>query len=351
MSTELYLPQPGEIDFRSVEERPLQAGEVRLRTLYSGISAGTELSLYRGTNPYTRKQWDSRSRLFLPAANPSQTYPLGGFGYEEVGEVVEVGPGVDAPREGDIVYGIWGHRSTAVLPAERAASRILPDGLDPVLGIFSHIGPVALNGIHDAGILIGETAAVFGLGVPGQIAAQLARRSGARVIGVDLFDERLELAHRLGAIDTALNPQQGSPAEAIKALTGGLGADVVIEVTGNAAALNEAIRAAAFNSRVVSLGFFQGEARGLYLGEEFHHNRVQLICSQISASPAHISHRWNRERLVQTVMRLQADGELNLRPLITHVIPFRQAAEAYRLLAEGRGDVLQVVLDFSEAEK
>jgi 2-desacetyl-2-hydroxyethyl bacteriochlorophyllide A dehydrogenase len=347
MGTMLIFPEPGRVEIEAYPERELAPDEVRLRTLYSGISAGTELSQYRGTNPYLQKRWEPARRLFLPAEQPSQEYPLRGFGYEEVGEVIETGSAVTGVHPGQIVYGIWGHRSSHIVTEEYAARRILPGGLDPVLGIFSHIGPVALNGVHDAGILIGETVAIFGLGVPGQIVAQLAKRSGARVVGVDLIDRRLELARSLGAVDLAVSPRAGSPAEKVKELTGGLGADVSIEVSGSPAALNEAIRATAYSSRVVALGFFQGEARGLHLGEEFHHNRINLVCSQISGSAPQISHRWNRERLVRTVMALQADGTLNLRPLITQTFPMEQAAEAYRLLDQRPEEVLQVALDFS----
>lgn len=348
MGRMLVFPRAGAVEFEAYPERDLEPGEVRLRTLYSGVSAGTEMSQYHGTNPALQKRWDPARRLFLEPDQPVQGYPLRGTGYEETGEVVEVGPGVEKVRPGQIVYGIWGHRTGHIVSEEYAAKRLLPEGLEPVLGIFSHIGPVALNGVHDAQILIGETVAVFGLGIPGQIVAQLARKSGARVIGVDLIGRRLALARSLGALDEAINPLEVSPAEQIKELTGGLGADVSIEVSGSPAALNEAIRATAYSSRVVTLGFFQGEARGLYLGEEFHHNRINLVCSQISGSAPGISHRWNRERLVQTFMALQAQKALNLQPLITRVIPFARAAEAYQLLDEHPEEVLQVVLDFQD---
>src|SRR5262249_46341513 len=73
-------------------ERPLGHDDVRLRTLFSGISAGTELTAYRGSNPYLAKQWDNDRRLFIDG-EASREYPLDGWGYEEVGEVAEVGPG------------------------------------------------------------------------------------------------------------------------------------------------------------------------------------------------------------------------------------------------------------------
>lgn len=337
---------PRSISIEHEEDRRLEPGELRVRTLYSGISAGTELSAYRGSNPYLHKKWDAASKLFLAGTAPAHPYPLVGWGYEEVGEVVEIGAEVTQLKTGDLVYGTWGHRTHYILAEELAVRRILPAGLEPVLGIFSHIGAIALNGVHDAGLRIGETVAVFGLGVAGQIVAQLSKASGARVIGVDPLEKRLELAQDLGALDIALNPGQGSPAERIKALTAGRGADVVVEVSGHYAALQEALRAAAYSAKVVSLGFFQGEAAGVFFGEEFHHNRIQLICSQISGVDPAVSYRWNRDRLYQTLMRLQAEGVLDLKPLISHVIPYEDAAEAFRLLDEKPEESLQVVLGF-----
>lgn len=348
MSEVLVFTQPREIAFEAVEDRPLETKEIRVRTLYSGISAGTEMTAFRGSNPYISKQWDAKNRLFLPSESPSQPYPLSGWGYEEVGEVIEVSPDVTGLKVGDIVYGTWGHRTHTVLQEDYASQRVKPANLDPILAIYSHIGPIALNGILDANIHLGETAAVFGLGVLGQVVAQLAKLNGARVFGVDIIEKRLELAKKLGAIEDGFDPRDGSPAEKIKALTNGRGADVTIEVSGSAGALHEAIRAAAYSARVVTLGFFQGEAQGLFLGEEFHHNRISLVCSQIGNVDPSLSYRWGRLRLIHTVMDLQARGALDLRPVITHVIPFRQAAQGFQLLDETPDRALQVVLDFSQ---
>src|SRR5215212_3990231 len=330
-----------------VEEtaRPLQAHEVRLQTLYSGISAGTELTIYRNTNPYQHKRWDAEARLFVPdAANQSVQYPVV-VGYEEVGAVSETGAAVDDLPVGTVVYGTWGHRSEAVVEASHVRERILPAGADPLFGIFSHIGAIALNGILDSSLHLGETVAVFGLGVVGQLVCQLARLSGAEVIGVDLIPRRLQMAEQLGT-NPVLDGRAGSPAEAIKRLTGGRGADVCIEASGSTQALNEAIRAGARDARVVALGFFQGAAQGLYLGEEFHHNRIQIICSQIGGVAPELQPRWDRLRLVHTFMRLAAAGRLHLQPLITHIVPAAEAPALLRRLDEAPADVLQAVLDF-----
>jgi len=107
------------------------------------------------------------------------------------------------------------------------------------------------------------------------------------------------------------------------------------------------VDAAAYNARVVAAGFIQGGASNLLLGEEFHQNRVQIICSKISNGDPALSYRWDRLRMVRTFMELQERKVINLRPIITHIIPFERAAEGYRLLDETPDQALQVVLDFT----
>lgn len=349
MGKVLVFTQARTVGFETYEDRPLEPHEVRLRTLYSGISAGTELTAYRGSNPYLHKQWDPSRRLFLPSEQTSLAYPVSGWGYEEVGEVIEVGGEVRDVKDGDIIFGTWGHRTHHIVEEAYAKDRIQDPSLEPVLGIFSQIGSIALNGVHDARIRIGETAAIFGLGTVGQIVGQLSRRSGARVIGVDRFEKRLDMAHRSAAADILLNAEHGEIAERVRDHTGNLGADLAIEVTGSSAALNQAVRSVAYSARVIALGFFQGEASGLFLGEEFHHNRVNIVCSQISGTDPELSYRWNRLRLAQTFMRLQAEKVVDLRPLISHVLPFEQAGEAFRILDQEPEHALQIVLDLTRS--
>ena len=345
MGRMLVLAAPREVAYESTPDGPLAPDEVRIRTLFSGISAGTELTQYRGTSPFLHKRWDADRHLFVPGES-SLSYPVRTWGYEEVGEVIEVGAAVTDIAPGARVFGTWGHRTHHVASADYVRPRLMPAGADPLFGIFSHIGAIGLNGVHDGRVRIGETVAVFGLGVLGQIVAQAARQSGAHVIAVDRLPARLETARAHGA-QIALNAADGSAAEAIKDLTGGRGADVCFEVTGSTVALNEAIRAAAYSARVVAMGFFQGEAQGLRLGEEFHHNRINLVCSQIGGTDPELQYRWNKLRLWQTAIQLQVEGVLDLRTLITHRAPFERAAELYAALDETPDQVLQAVLEFA----
>jgi len=348
MGKVVVFTQPKTVGFESYEDRPLKPHEVRLRTLYSGISAGTELTAYRGSNPYLHKQWDASRKLFIPAEQPTLQYPVSGWGYEEVGEVVELGSDVSDVSIGEVIFGTWGHRTHHIVGDDYARDRVQAKSPDAIFGVFSQIGAIAINGVHDARIRIGETVAVFGMGTLGQIVGQLARKSGAKVVGVDRFEKRLEIARQSGAADIVLNAGDGEVAERIRAITDNRGADAAIEGTGSTIALNQAIRSVAYSAKVVTLGFFQGDATGLFLGEEFHHNRVNIVGSQIFGTDPELTYRWNRLRLVQTFMRLQADGVIDLKPIISHVVPFEDAGEAFRILDQEPENTLQVVLDYTK---
>jgi len=247
---------------------------------------------------------------------------------------------------GDLVWGIWGHRSEGIVPAERMVGHRLPAGLEPLAGAFARVGAIAYNAVLAADIHLGEDVAVFGQGVIGLLTTRLARLSGATVTAVDALETRLAAARGFGAAHT-LDARRGKVAEALRGLTGGRGADLAIEISGAYPALHEALRSVAPGGRVVASGFYQGEGVGLRLGDEFHHNRIELISSQISGVAPDASHRWSKLRLWQTAVRLQHEGRLNLLPLITDTVPFAAAPALFDRLDRGDPAILQSVLDFT----
>lgn len=339
---------PKLVELVECEQQPLTPGTVRIRTWYSGISAGTELTAYRGSNPYLSKSWDVAQRLFTEGA-PAFSYPVVGWGYSEVGEVVEVADDVDDLTVGDVVYGIWGHRSDAVVPATAVAGRQVPEGTDPLHGIFARVGAIALNAVLGANLHLGEDVAVFGQGVIGLLASQLAHLSGADVIAVDAFEARRKLALQMGAREVVAADVLGGSGERIRALTNHRGVDVAIELSGNYRALHEAVRSVGADGRVIAAGFYQGGGEHLSLGEEFHHNRVQIIASQIGGTPVGLGTRWTPARLVTVFMGQLAAGKVQVAPLISDIVDAAEVAEAFRRLDEGAPQTQQTVLRFEGA--
>ncbi|MEU6997338.1 zinc-binding alcohol dehydrogenase [Nonomuraea sp. NPDC046570] len=342
----ITIQEPGVVQVCEEEEPgELEPGHVRVRTIYSGVSAGTELTAYRGTNPYFTRHWDAERRLFLPGQ--SNAYPLTGWGYQEVGEVVEAAPDVAEPLVGAIVWGIWGHRAEAVLPAAKLAGHALPPHADPLTGVFARVGAIALNAVHAADVHLGDRVAIFGQGVIGLLATRLAVLNGARVLATDPIEARLRLAKAYGAAET-FDALAGSCAEFARKT--GDGADTAIELSGSHFGLHEAIRTVRRGGRVVAAGFYQGEAAGLRLGEEFHHNQVQLVSSQIGGVASWLAGRWDVERLQRTFMELAVTGEVDTTLLVSHVVPAERAAEAFELLDREPDKVLQLVFRFGEGQ-
>ncbi|WP_433438580.1 zinc-dependent alcohol dehydrogenase [Nonomuraea sp. CA-141351] len=335
--------EPGRVRVSLESPADLVPGSVRVRTIYSGVSAGTELTAYRGTNPYLNRHWDTERRLFVDGQ--THAYPLTGWGYQEVGEVVEAASDVADPPVGSIVWGIWGHRAEAVVPAEKLVGHVMPPGADPLTGVFARVGAIALNAVHAADVHLGDQIAIFGQGVIGLLATRLAVLSGARVLAADAIPDRLELARKFGAAEV-IDVRAGSVAEYMRKRIEG--ADSVIELSGTHQGLHEAIRTVRKGGRVVAAGFYQGDAVGLRLGEEFHHNQVQLVSSQIGGVASWLAHRWDVERLQRTFMALVHEGQVEVGDLISHVVPVERAAEAFDLIDKHQSEVLQLVFTFEE---
>src|SRR4051794_11727303 len=282
---------PYDVSLVPFDAPPLVPGAVRVRSWYSGVSAGTELSAYRGSNPYLTRTWDAGRRLFVEGA-PSFAYPVQGWGYSEVGEVVEVAEDVARPAVGDVGHGIWGHRSEAVLPAVAVAGRLW-SGQGPPSGAFAPVGSVALHPPLAADVRLGDRVAVFGQGVIGLLATRLAVLAGAEVVAVDGIETRLEAALAMGATHVVRAHEPGGAGAVVRAWSGGDGVDSAIELSGSDRALHEAVRSVVLDGTVAASGFYQGGAPHLRLGEEFHHNRVRMVASQMSGTPVALGHRWD----------------------------------------------------------
>ena len=344
---ELIVAAPRQIDFVEYAEREPQGSEVRVRTLVSGIKHGTELNLYRGTNPFAEEVWDSQLRVFRPPHAGEQIAPFypHTLGSWAAGVVEAVGPEVQRWRVGDVVHGEWKHRQTAIKPEAKLYP--VPATADPETMLFTDPARFALGAVHDAAIKVGDRVAVFGMGAIGLLAAQLARLNGAaQVIVVDPLPARLALASALGA-EAAVNPAEADAGLAIKRATEGQGVDVAIELSGAYPALQQAVRCVQREGLVVAASYYGGPGT-LDLAREWHHNRVTLRSSMPVWGCTHRSHPlWDLARLEHTAMALLASGALKVAPLVGARVPFEQAADAYALIDRPGNDCVKAVLTYS----
>lgn len=163
----LGVESPYRAGFFEYDEGPAQPGEIRLDTCFTGLSAGTELTFLKNTNPYLFSSWDAATGVFRDG-EPAVRYPVPFMGYMEMGRVIDS----QSPdfRNGDLVAGTWGHKSGHIANSSKDLVVALPPGLDPLLGVFvAQMGPIAANAILYADAFKhGRTPVDFGAGVKGE---------------------------------------------------------------------------------------------------------------------------------------------------------------------------------------
>jgi threonine dehydrogenase-like Zn-dependent dehydrogenase len=360
MNTDTVLSVEGPGEVRLVEEKlpDVPEGGFRVATTHSGISAGTELTYVKGTNPYLGSTWDPALGLFLQGT-PSVEYPVRGIGYMQVGRVVETR--TRAVAEGTPVAMAYGHRTAYV--ADPMADRFveLPGDLDPMLGIYvAHMGPICANGLlHAAADLHGPAVqhlgdgvrgrrvAIVGAGVVGLLTASFALScDAAEVVIVDETPARLAIAAAIGA-NTLL--ADDDPAVELKQrwrhAPNDRGADLVFQCRGQPRALALALRLLRPQGTLVDLAFYTQGADEVRLGEEFHHNGLTLRCAQIGRMPRGLAHAWDRERLShETIALLRSRGRPLREHVITDVVGFADAPQFLADLAARRRQTVQAVL-------
>jgi threonine dehydrogenase-like Zn-dependent dehydrogenase len=359
MPLELVAVAPRTPVLREYEEGLIGPTEIRLRTEFASPKHGTELVGYRNDPAANRPYDPNRGAAFpRPAEEGLKGFPRR-LGNMAVGVVTEAGPDVSRFKPGDRVYGHFPIRETQT--CDQTAADPMPEGmtreaavcLDPAVMAFA---------MRDAGIKLGDRVAVFGLGAIGLMCVQLSRLAGAvEVIGVDFLENRRALAEAYGAT-TTIDPREvnGDAGWAIRQMTGPQGSapvwepgprilggyredltqvgdhgvDVAIETSGSTRALHDAIRAARFGGTICLISYYGGEAAGLYLGDEFHVNRLNLISCRAQSLPMRDFPAWTLQRYATTCAEWLRTGQLRTDGIITPVVPLAEAAEAYREIDE-----------------
>ena len=344
--------------FFGYDEGPAGDGQVRLDLMYTGLSAGTELTFLKGTNPYLHSRWDADQGVFVPG-EPSARFPVNFLGYMEVARVCDArAPGFAG---GDVVASAFGHKTGHTADPAHDLLLRLPAAMDPMLGIFvAQMGPIAANGIlhadaeqFGAGVpflgagVEGRPVLVWGGGTVGLFCALFARRGGAsEVVVVDPAAFRQDVARRMGFVAMGEDEAVHYAKSAWHHRVGGRGAEYVFQTRARSDSLNRALRALRPQGTVIDLAFYQGGMEGTRLGEEFHHNGLAIRCAQISRMPRPLAHAWDQRRLAEETIRLlEAEGEAIRAHMITHVVRFDDAPDFLRHLVADRPDFLQIVFD------
>lgn len=310
-------------------------GQILVKTEISGVSAGTEMMLYRGTYPnLTAKRW--------PDWGSYPVYP----GYELVGTVVETGEGVEEFKVGDRVICLGEHAEYVAVPTSVAAK--IPDDMTSEEATLAVLATTAMHCIRRADIRYGDTVAVVGCGVLGYLVMQHAKNSGARrVVVLDVNDQRLELAAQTGA-DLCINPAKEDAPEALRAFNGGILADVVIEVTGANGTTEQALQLVRERGRVVLLGWNTEDVHFSF--SEFYFKEATVIASQAIGPAPGIPYsyvRWTSDQSLRWAVELLSQHKLTGKYFTPTRFPASEIATVYDKIDHRDSSVgLQTVLEW-----
>jgi threonine dehydrogenase-like Zn-dependent dehydrogenase len=332
-SLNVLFTAPGAVELRSEPVAPPKAGEVLCQALRSLVSIGTETQALRGVfEPGT--MWAGWVR-----------YPFHP-GYSMVASVVEVGAGVEQIRPGDRVAVSGNHRQLFTSPATECYP--LPEGISDEEGTWALLANTTQLGVRRAALELGESVAVIGLGVLGQLVAQYCRVSGARrVIAINRRPTRLGLARDHGATHTIQADAAGAYDE-VKRITGGAMLDAVFDVTSGAAALAPATRLARRLGRVVLLADSPTPSQA-HLGPNVVSNSLTIMSvhGSLRSEPTSAFHPWGVRGMTELFFDLLQQGRMRVSSLVTHRHSPLDAPEVYAGLLEDSSSALGVIFDWT----
>lgn len=371
------LIRQGQVVVEDVPAPLVEPGTVLVRVDHSCISAGTEMSGVRSSGlPLWKralqdpdKVWKMVQMVATQGVSATRTVVENRLasgasgsptGYSAAGIILEVGEEIDDLAIGERVAcaGAQYAHHAEIISVPRNLVVPVPETLQFSAASTVTLGAIALQGVRRAQPTLGETFIVLGLGILGQLTAQLLHVNGCRVIGTDLYRERIELALQLG-MDAGVHPDDGSDIEQVARLTDGIGADGVIitAATPSDAVISTAFRMCRKKGRVVLVGDV-----GLHLNRtDFYEKELDFLIST-SYGPGRYDRRyeeqgldypvayvrWTENRNMAEYLHLLAERKLDVTPLIGTVYPIEQAAQAYAALDSGENRLLTVLLSYPQ---
>jgi 2-desacetyl-2-hydroxyethyl bacteriochlorophyllide A dehydrogenase len=328
----VVFAEPKRVEIREMETPDPKPDQVGIRTVFSGISQGTE-------------RWALTGRYGHYDHDFSAYYPCSP-GYQAAGVVDAVGSEVTDLHIGDHVFapgsrftdadhkypGPCAASHSGYLVTSRSGVTRVDPKVDLAAASLYHMAGVSRHGVRLAKVQPGDLVVVIGLGMIGQMSAQAARRVGARVIATDLIPIRVELAAKHSA-DRALNANDESLEDVVRSEAAN-GADVVIDTTGDHRMFDRCLNLIHVEGRIVMQGYYPDP-----VSIDFHPTHLQRPTVVFPCG-------WDDERNGELADDM-ASGRIAIEPLITHRIPFSQAASAYELVVEHPERSLGMVFDWS----
>jgi threonine dehydrogenase-like Zn-dependent dehydrogenase len=315
-----WLRSPGEGEIRTVPLPEAGPDDVLVRTLFTGVSRGTETTVFRGGVP--ANQYAAMRAPFQEGEFPAPVK----YGYLNVG-IVEKGP---AELSGRTVFCLYPHQTAYVVPAASVVA--VPDGVPAARAVLAGTVETAVNALWDAAPLVGDRVTVVGAGMVGCcVAALLARFPGVRVQLVDTEPGRAEVAAALGV--AFATPERAED-----------GRDLVVHTSATEAGLRRSLTLLAPEGEVIELSWYGDREVSLPLGEAFHSGRLAVRSSQVGAvSPARRSRRSYADRLA-IALDLLRDPRFDA--LITGQSRFEELPDVLSRLASGALSALCHVITY-----
>lgn len=324
-----------ELQTAELDAPVLSANEVLLDTEYTFISSGTELANYTGREPkvFQKGEW---------CAYPWRS------GYANVGIARDIGTDVTRTTIGERVFTYGRHASTIRYSQERLIAPV-PRAVEPDVVAASRMAGVAMTAIVVAEIPTNATVIVFGMGLVGNLAAQMFQIHGCRVIGVDPVAARRALAQRCGIEHTVGGTPDESQAQLQELTNGGLG-NITIDAVGHSGVVMQALRATANHGQLVILGSPRVSVPGdlTALLSETHLRWITIRgalewCVPMYPDIGNRTSQWSKQ---QTIFDWIARGQLQVEPLVSHHLKPEQIKQAYDGLLNEPSVYTGVVLDW-----
>ena len=337
-SKSLYFISPGVLEVREDAVPDPGHNQVMVRTQFSAISAGTEMLLYRGQFPDNLPLDENISSL-----SGAVKYPLK-YGYAVVGEIMQVGSGVEAIWIGKKVFAFHPHSSHFI--AEINELMPVPEGLSLEDAVFFPNMETAVSFILDGAPRIGERVVVMGQGIVGLLTTALLEKFPlCSLVTFDHYEMRRKFSVDLGA-DQSLDIKNSKDLAQNPEFTTNLihMADIVYELTGNPDGINLAIETAGYEGRIVIGSWYGKKKAEIDLGGWFHRGRLRLVSSQVSQIDSSLSSRWDKKR--RYVLTWEMLKQVKPSHLVSHKFAFNEAGKAFKLLDENPENALQVILRY-----